>query len=159
MTLADYQQTKAYQGAIALGSELIKLAEQLPEAEQLGLGQQLRQLMVELPGGIALDLIDGTGVRLPLALRLSAALELVEHIYPALDAAPARTALAALTERLVSDGFTEQVIAPVAEAPEPEAALVDPAEVAVLADPALATSVAVATEGTGGVYVQPNSGQ
>jgi hypothetical protein len=156
MTLADYQHTQSYQQAISLGSELIKLAEQLPEIEQLGLGQQLRQLMVELPGGIALDLVEGSNVRLPLALRLDAALELIEHIYPALDAAPARTALASLTGRLMGDHFAEGPVVepdPVPEEPAPTTPPpVDPAEVPVMAEPA-------PTEDTGGVHVQPNSGQ
>ncbi len=150
MMLADYHQTHSWRAAIGLGPELIKLAEQLPDAEQLGLGQQLRQLMVELPGAIALDLVQGTNVRLPLALRLTAALELIEHIYPALDAAPARTALADLTERLTSDRFAESATAtapsPASPAPEPDSHDT-PVEASTSEPPA------------GVIHVQPDSSQ
>jgi hypothetical protein len=155
MTLTDYPKTQSWQTAIKLGSHIIALAEQLPEAEQQGLAQQLRQLMVELPGGIALDLVEGTRVRLPLALRLTAALELVERIYPALDAAPARAMLAELCDRLVSDRFTETtggspVAAVAIDLSRPEAAPASEQPESTPDAPA---------EPAGSIHVQPDSGQ
>ena len=141
----DYRKTLAWQAAIDLGPQIVKLAEALPDTEQAGLAQQLRQLMVELPGAIALDVAEGSNVRLPLALRLDAALELVDRVYPALDAAPAQAALAKLLARLRSDQFDETEAAP--------------APVPVEAEAETLTEQPVGTEVTGGIHVQPDSGQ
>ncbi len=112
MSLSDYQQTHSWQGAIELGPHIVKVAEQLPGTEQTGLSQHLRVLMVELAGAVAIDLLNGSKTRLPVALRLAAAMELVERVYPALDTSDARTALYKLTDRLNSDKFDEQVTTP-----------------------------------------------
>jgi hypothetical protein len=127
MTLTDYRNTKAWQAAIELGPQLVRLAEELPAAEQVGLSMQLRQLMVELPAAIALDLLNEGHTSLAVALRLGAALELIERVYPALDAGPARTAVAGLTERVNTPGHLAEL-----------AAGVVPAAVPVVAEPASA---------------------
>jgi len=176
MTLSEYRDTLAWQGAIDLGPHIVKLAEELPQAEQTGLGQQLRQLMVELPGVIAMDLVDGSSARLQVALRLAGALELTERIYPALDTAAARTALDTLTERLSSGSFTEKItvagqpeaLAPgqIADLPNEGEAAPATAPVAPEVPAAVATPVSVEAqpsatnpEETTTVHVQPDSGQ
>jgi hypothetical protein len=156
MTLSEYRDTLAWQGAIDLGPHIVKLAEELPEAEQTGLAQQLRQLMVELPGVIAMDLVDDGNVRLHVAVRLAAALELVERIYPALDTAAAREALDTLTMRLASDGFTEKVTTNLPNEGEVQGAPVAvPAPTAVPVEAGAVTHLEEATA----VHVQPDSGQ
>ncbi len=163
MTLSEYRETKAWQQAIELGPKLVKLAEELPQAEQVGLGQQLRQQMVDLPAMVAMDLVDGSSVRLHVAMRLTATLELVERVYPALDAAAAKTALAELTERLASDQFEERVAAPAPPAmPEvlAESETADlPNEGEATPAPATSTIIPISNEEAPAVHVQPDSRQ
>jgi hypothetical protein len=148
MTLSEYRTTHSWQQAIRLGSQLVRLAEQLPAAEDMGLSYQLRQGMVDLPAAIAEDLIENTQHRLPAALRLVAMLELIEHVYPALDGAAAHTALEQLVSRLSSAQFSEQVSGsgPVSVQPLAEGVTADlpnPGELPpVAAAPALAPAAA-----------------
>ncbi len=186
MTLTDYRNTKAWQAALELGPHLVRLAEELPAAEQVGLSMQLRQLMVELPAAIALDLLNDGHTSLVVALRLGAALELIERIYPALDAGPARTAVTALTERISAAGQLSELAngaAPAAvpvvtesagaqpltpgvaadlpnegEAPEASPEVVVPATAVSVSAPAPASAPAV-NEEAHTVHVQPDSGQ
>jgi hypothetical protein len=159
MTLSEYQDTYSWQGAIELAPQLLTLAEELPAAEEMALSLQLRQLMVELPAGIAASLVAGSLADLSAPLRLISVLEIVERIYPALDTAAVRTAADALVKRLAGSDFTEVKTAPVAQAALPETPETPAAETPVVPDapeapatdfanpaPAPAVSVAVATE-------------
>jgi hypothetical protein len=106
MPLTNFRTTASWQAAIALGPGLVRLAEELPASEQLGLAWQLQQTMVELPAAIAFDLqAEGRDTRIPVLLQLIAALDLIERVYPALDTAAIRQATDALFERLSSDQF------------------------------------------------------
>lgn len=109
MALSEFRDTHSWQGAIELGPKLVRLAEDLPVAEQMGLSLQLRQSMVDLPAAIAVDLLEGgSNTRKPATLRLVAMLDLIEKIYPALDTADVRGAVDTLAERIASDKFGEQ---------------------------------------------------
>jgi hypothetical protein len=143
MTLSDFQDTYSWQGAIALGSQLLSLAEELPAAEASGLALQLRQLTVDVPAGVAADLLGGMSANLTPALKLITVLELIDRIYPAIDVADVRAAADELAGRLSSDAFAEVQAAPVApvaadvaapSAAEPETAEFD--------EPAAAPTVA-----------------
>lgn len=125
MTLPEYRETTAWQGAIALGPRLARLAEELPAAEEYGLALQLRQAMVELPAAIAQDIINDENHRQAVVLRLVATVELVERVYPALDVSAARHAVDSTAEQLLSDQWTEASALPQEEPEimeEPEAA-------------------------------------
>ncbi|MDB5178407.1 MAG: hypothetical protein JWN01_350 [Patescibacteria group bacterium] len=132
MALSEYRTTFSWQQAIELGPQLVRLAEELPGSEQLGLCWQLQQVMVELPTAIALDLLDDSYTRRPVALRLVATLEIIEKVYPALDTQALRGDAQDLIDRIGSDRFAEQT----ADArPEP-AAVAAPAPAPVVSLPA-----------------------
>lgn len=109
MALSEFRDTHSWQEAIELGPQLVRLAEDLPVAEQMGLSLQLREAMVALPAAIAVDLLEGgSNTRKPATLRLVAMLDLIEKIYPALDTADVRAAVDTLAERISSNSFGEQ---------------------------------------------------
>ncbi len=105
MTLSEYRKTKSWQLAIELGPKLLNLAEELPGIEDTGLGLQLRQLMVDLPAAVAADLLTDTQTRKTVVLKLVAVLELIDHVYPALDTPATKTATDELAERLFGARF------------------------------------------------------
>jgi hypothetical protein len=109
MALSKFRDTYAWQGAIELGPHLARIADELPASEDNGLARQLRQGMVELPAVIAVDILkdDGKAQMLPL-LKLLAAVDLIDRVYPALDTADAREALEKLYGRISSPDFAER---------------------------------------------------
>lgn len=109
MPESQYRNTHSWQSVIELGPKLVRLAEDLPAHEQTGLVMQLHQLMVELPAMVASDLVSGTALRFLPLYRLTAALELVERVYPALDAGDAKHALADVALRLGGPSFAESI--------------------------------------------------
>jgi hypothetical protein len=147
MTLIEYRETYSWQQAIELSPRLMALAEELPAAEAMGLSWQLRQTMVELPASIAGDLLRGTEDRINETLKLVTALELIDHVYPALDTADTRKSADELAARLMSENFAEHVggvatsvavlpaTVPPATTNEPAATPVIPAEVPVVSEP------------------------
>lgn len=147
MTLSTYRNSPYWKAAIDLGPALARLADDLPGSEEVGLGKTLRHISVELPASIAADLISSTDTRQHVVLKLVAALELVDRVYPALDTAAARQSADALAEQLLAPGFGPEPAAPapaeVEAAPVVPAAPVAPVSVPVAAEP---TPVAVAAE-------------
>ena len=126
MNLDNYRDTFSWQAAIDLGRPLTMLLEDLPSQEERGLIMALQSLMIELPAAIANDLLTGSSDRLPVMLRLQAALELIDRVYPALDPSRPRTDLESLMKRTQGDTFTELRTPPMTslendsdEAPEP----------------------------------------
>jgi hypothetical protein len=115
-----------------LAPGLIRLAEEMPASEEMGLSMQLRELMVEVPATIAADLIHGDqDNRLLPALKLVATLELIDRVYPALDTADTKAAINNLVEQLASPSFaTAPVPAPTAESSDLDPTA-EPAEPAV----------------------------
>ena len=126
----------------------MRLAEELPAAEEHGLSLHLRQLMVQVPAAVAEDLIKNRDSQLASALKLVTVLELIDLVYPALDTADTKSAADALLQRLASPNFNErqgvagtgpalQELAPAYE--EPTSAPADtplvPAEAPAAADP------------------------
>jgi hypothetical protein len=130
MAFSDYQDTYSWQAAIELGPKLTMLAEELPSAEQNGLGQALLHLALDLPTAIATDIQIGSSTRHAILIKLQTALELTGRIYPALDNGAVQNALAERIERFTGDNFAEAIPAPITheavaeEAHEPQA-LVD----------------------------------
>ncbi|HEY2004548.1 MAG TPA: hypothetical protein VGH44_05555 [Candidatus Saccharimonadia bacterium] len=100
--MTQYKESANWQAAINIGPKLIALADDMPASEQMGLGMQLRQIMVDLPATVADDLLHGGNTRHLQALKLVAALELIDRVYPALDTASAKTAADKLTAQLLS---------------------------------------------------------
>ena len=109
MSQVEYRNTYSWQGAIALGPRLVSLSEDLPLHEQTGLVMQLHEFMVELPAMVAADLVDDTKLRFAPLYRLTAALELIERVYPALDGTQARQDLDTLGHRLSGASFADLV--------------------------------------------------
>ena len=107
MQLSEYKDTHSWQDAMRLGPHLMKLAEEMPATEELGLSWQLRQAMVEIPATIAADLVHGNKPGLMPLLKLVAALELIDKVYPALDTASAKAASDKLADRLLGEDFDE----------------------------------------------------
>jgi hypothetical protein len=108
MPLTEFRTAYSWQEAIDLGPSLVRLSEELPALEQMGLSWQLQQVMVDLPTAIAVDLMeDGSNTRRVVALKLLAALELIDKIYPALDTSDVRTHVDALVARIQSERFAE----------------------------------------------------
>jgi hypothetical protein len=107
MTLEEYRTTYAWQSSLDLSPHLVRIAEQLPVDEAFGLGAKLRSLAAELPASVATDLVTGSRTALGAALQTAATLEVIEHVYPALDTVAARSAIEDLSHRIMSDKFTQ----------------------------------------------------
>jgi hypothetical protein len=108
MPLSDFRTAYSWQEAINLGPSLVRLAEELPGSEQLGLCWQVQQAMVDLPASIAQDLMeDNSNTRRLVILKLLASLELIDNIYPALDTAGVRAEVDLVADRIASDRFAE----------------------------------------------------
>ncbi|HEY6736162.1 MAG TPA: hypothetical protein VI322_00440 [Candidatus Saccharimonadia bacterium] len=117
MTLSTYRNSPYWKAAIDLGPALARLADDLPATETYGLSAALRKYSIALPAAIAADLLAGhTTTRYPVTLKLQAALELVDRVYPALDTAAVRAAADTLAEQLLADDFgaSDDVPAPAA---------------------------------------------
>ncbi len=166
MSQAEFRNSYSWQGALALGPKLVSLAEDLPAHEQTGLVMQISGLMIDLPAMVAHDLVDGTALRFAPYYRLTAALELIERVYPALDAGEAKSDLETLGVRLASPSFTElvpaPVVAPVDEdetSTEPEST--DPAATTLVPQPtpvpSYEPSATPQSEQVTSVHVQPDS--
>lgn len=161
MSPAEFRKTYSWHAALDLGPELVSLAEDLPLHEQTGLVMQISELMIELPAMVAADLVDGSTLRFGPFYRLTAALELIERVYPALDAGEAKSALEELGARLASASFTELIPAPAIALPAPadqddDEAAAEPAAT----DPAATTLVPNPDETINPVttvHVQPDS--
>jgi hypothetical protein len=125
MTLSDYRNTPSWQGALDVAPGLIRLAEDLPGSEDMGLGYQIRTLIVELPAAIATDLMHGSEMRLVAVMRLAAVLDLIDRVYPALDTADTRQAVDRLAAQLSGPGFGEQ---PATTTPPAQPEPTEPAE-------------------------------
>jgi hypothetical protein len=128
----QYRNNPHWKAALELGPALARLADELPAAESNGLSQTLRALMVELPAAIAADLLSDTHDRRLAVLKLVAAIELIDHVYPALDTAATRGAVERLANQLLADNFSETDSKSDAA---PEAASAEPAESAPPAPP------------------------
>ncbi|MEO7617216.1 MAG: hypothetical protein ABIS59_00065 [Candidatus Saccharibacteria bacterium] len=113
MAFSDYQHTYSWQAAMELGPKLTMLAEELPSAEQNGLGQALLNLALDLPTAIAIDIQSGSNTRHSILIKLQTALELTGRIYPALDNGLVQNALAERIDRFTGDNFAEAIPAPV----------------------------------------------
>jgi hypothetical protein len=98
---------------------LIRLAEELPASEEMGLSYQIRNLIVEVPAAIASDMMRGTDLRFTAAMRLVATIDLIDRVYPALDTAATRQAVDQLAEHLTGTGFRDETNAQ--QAPQPPA--------------------------------------
>jgi len=87
----------------------MQLTEELPASETMGLSFQLRQAMVDVPATAAADALQnaGDGRMLPI-LKLLAALDLIEKVYPALDTADARASVDRLAEGIVGKKFGQK---------------------------------------------------
>jgi hypothetical protein len=132
MAAHDFKDTHSWQSAIALGAQLMELAEAMPATEELGLSWQLRKSMVRLPAAIALDLDSDKKGRFGELYRLVATLELIDKVYPALDTAAAKSAVDKLTERLSGPDFDERLRgkAPAPRPPQPPDTPTQPAAAA-----------------------------
>ncbi len=149
MTLSEYRNSSSWQGAIELGPHLMRLAEELPGSEEMGLSLQLRQLMVEVPAAVAGDLVQGTSSRHPAGFRLLTTLELIDRVYPALDTAGVRADAEKLVARFMS---TEQFAAgPAPAKPAATEAAPVPADVPVMAPEPAPTHVEVSVSPDGNI--------
>lgn len=97
-----------------LGPKLTMLSEELPSAEQNGLGQALLNLALDLPTAIGIDIQTGSTSRFAILIKLQTALELTGRIYPALDNGTVENALAARIDRFTGDNFAEMIPVPIA---------------------------------------------
>jgi hypothetical protein len=145
MTLSESRNSSSWQGAIELGPHLMRLAEELPASEAMGLSFQLRQAMVEVPATAATaDLLPETGkARVLPVLKLLAILDLIEKVYPALDTADVRTEAEKLAEYVVSAATGVEPTAALPAKIEPPAPA--PADVPVVASAPTAHAEAEAT--------------
>lgn len=113
-----YRLYVAWQEAMKLGLTLYHLADDLPDEEQHLLAADLRRAAVEVPSGIAQNLLSGQAAELYPMIKLQVAMELIGKVYPALDTLDAERGVAALADRLNDPSrFMETVPQPAA--PEP----------------------------------------
>lgn len=109
MPLSDFRDTYVWREAIELSPYLVNLAEQLPASEEHGLSMQLRKIMVRLPASAAYDLGEGNSFSRKIEItRLTAILDIIDKVYPALDTAGARKALEKVVDRMGGPNFGEQ---------------------------------------------------
>ena len=153
MTLSDYRSNPYWKAAVDLGPTLVRLADELPASEATGISQVLRLVAIELPAAIAADLMDGGSTRQAPALKLAAAVELIDKVYPALDTAAGRSAVDALLEKLFASDFGGSAPAAPVVTPEPAAPAPAPAPEVLAAD-IIAESPAMPAAPTN-VTVQP----
>lgn len=115
------KKTYAWQEAVALAKELVRICEEFSDSETNVLAHHIRASVAEVPAGIAADLISGRKPSPEAVIKLAAELELVHKIYPAIDTGEADERVAKLLERLRSKNFGESE-------PEPEPEEISPAE-------------------------------
>jgi hypothetical protein len=150
MKLSEYRSSSSWKGAIELGPKLISLADDLPGSEGMGLSRQIRELMVEIPASMAMDMMhEHSDSRMVPVIKLLATLEIIDKVYPALDTAGIRADVDALAEKL-SDGETFGH----AEEPKPADHPAEP-KPAPSATPVLASDVSVSPSGDVGETAQP----
>jgi hypothetical protein len=111
MSGVDYKQSYAWRESLTVSQEVFGLIETLPETAG-PLAAQLAELSVGLPAGVAADLMAGREAGLDAIVRLMAAVELVDRIYPALDTGKVQKLTARLMDRLQSPTFIELVPTP-----------------------------------------------
>ncbi len=134
MTLSESRNSSSWQGAIELGPHLMRLAEELPASEAMGLSFQLRQAMVDVPATAAADQLQGgkENQLLP-GLKLLAVLDFIEKVYPALDTADVRTEAEKLVEHIVSVSTGNEPTAALPAKIEPATPAPAPADVPIVA--------------------------
>ncbi len=105
--MEEVQRAYAWQQAIKLSMELVRICEEFIHAENNVLVGHLRQSVIDVPATIAVDLKYGRMATMEPVIRLATQLELVHRIYPAIDTGDAPEQLEQLIARMSSDGFSE----------------------------------------------------
>jgi hypothetical protein len=104
----DVRKSYAWQEAMALAVELVRVCEEFSDANNNVLVGHLRQAVVDIPSTIAADLKFGRNASMDPVIKLGTELELVHRIYPAIDTGEAPNMLARLIERMSSERFAER---------------------------------------------------
>lgn len=119
----------AWQEAIALSQSLVHLIEEFSDGDRNVIVHHLRKAVVEIPASVAADLTANRKPTMEPVVKLFTELELINKIYPAIDAGDAEAKLATLVERMQSKQFSEREPEPepeVSEVPEAAAAPATP---------------------------------
>lgn len=148
--MEDVTKVYAWQEAMELSKELIRICEEFSDGEKNVLAWHIRQAVVEIPASIAADIELGRkDPTLEPVIRLATELELVHRIYPAIDTDGAPEKLKALVERMKSDAYLER---------EPEAEEEEGVDTEVQAQASGVVTVdkpAAKIQPTGGTMIEP----
>ncbi len=120
MNLENYQNSYIWKEAVDLADRAQKVSEEIPADAQETLGLALRQSLLEVPAAATMLAMQGDQKHQLPVLKLAAALEMIERVYPAIDLTEAQTALATVTKRLVSPQAAELIADQPEPTPEPE---------------------------------------
>ncbi len=112
MTIKEYQNSLAWQEAIALGVALQTLVEELPAEEQNSLAHLVRLSMVDVPAHVGTSLVNQIPADFEPVLRLQSTLTIINSVYPAIETGPAQSGLDALAERMSSPSAFIEMSAP-----------------------------------------------
>ncbi len=114
----DVKKAYAWQEALELSKQLVRICEEFSDAATNVLVWHLRQAVVDIPGGIAADLQADRPATMEPMVRLATELELVRKIYPAIETGDVEERLERLMERMQSERFTEREPEPESDADE-----------------------------------------
>lgn len=130
--MEDVKKTYAWQEAMELSRELIRLCEEFSDGDRNVLVGHLRQAVVDIPATVAADIKVGRSATMEPAIRLATELELVHRVYPAIETGSVPQKLEALIQRMESVNFVEREPEPIEESAieESETEAEAPAEVA-----------------------------
>jgi hypothetical protein len=131
--MTDYRNTHAWHEALDLAPLLVRVAEQLPDDEATGIAAEVRRLAIDVPAAVAARLTTEQVDAGIVVLRVVAALEVIERVYPALDTAAARAAADQLYARTTTNISETLPAEPPAHDEEAEAETEEPTAGAVVA--------------------------
>lgn len=125
MATEVYRTYRAWEEAIALGLQVHSLIESLPAEERSVLAVSLNAAIVRIPSMIALNLMSNQPADITEVISLQNQIELVNRIYPALDAADIEQSASQLLTRMQDESRFRETI-PVPEPPQPPAVQAEP---------------------------------
>lgn len=121
--MEQVRKTYAWQEAMKLSQELLRICEEFSDSDRNVLAGHLRQAVVDIPATVASDVVLNQGPTLQPIVRLATNLDLIHKVYPAIETGKAPEQVKALMERMQSVNYRESEPEPESES---ESADVDP---------------------------------
>lgn len=142
-----------------LSEKLIEVCEEFRDPDSNVLVYHLRQAVIDIPASIAADLHAKRWATMDPVIKLSAELQLVHTIYPAIDTGNAEELLNRLITRMQSERFNEREPEPEPEHDEePQIQTEGSAQVEAAPQPAAGTVVIPHVDGVVSIHPQHYDG-